>query len=283
MIGKKFLYGYHHSLYDTNLADLVDQLNVVDLQYRGFTFEGAAMGMALLDTISLTNKLRLKKFMDGAGKPHIYMLHVGAGWAYAKLPVRVEKMLDQFDPVLKWLVMDGYGFCNAYFKTKKYVKNAEAPALEGYALHAFYQGVGRCLWFVEGANPEKISKRIGSFPTEFSGDLWSGVGLASTYAGGVDKAVIEKLRETGKDYHLYLAQGAAFAAKARILAGNLMPHTDMACQIFSYISANKAASIADETWHELKSVEIDGLTVYESWRKKIRNRLAEILDQPVIT
>lgn len=34
-----------------HLKDLVPELNLVEAELRGFAFEGAAMGLALLDTI----------------------------------------------------------------------------------------------------------------------------------------------------------------------------------------------------------------------------------------
>jgi len=62
------------------LQALSERLEQVELEYRGFAYEGAAMALALRDAIVPASS-RLTGFMAGAGKQHIYMLHVGAGWA----------------------------------------------------------------------------------------------------------------------------------------------------------------------------------------------------------
>ena len=58
-----------------------------------------------------------------------------------------------------------------------------------------------------------------------------GVGLACAYAGGVDREAIEALLTSARAYRAPLAQGAAFAAKARERAGIPASHTDLACRI----------------------------------------------------
>src|SRR6185295_14439151 len=91
------------------------------------------------------------------------------------------------DPVLGWLALDGYGFHEAFFRTERSVRRQEVPRKVrgfGYPRHAFDQGIGRCLWFVEGAHVGRIAATIGAFPEDRRPDLWSGVGLAATYAGG---------------------------------------------------------------------------------------------------
>src|ERR1039457_1019400 len=83
----------------------------------------------------------------------------------------------------------------------------------GSPRRAFDQGLGRSLWFVEGADASRIAAAISSFPKARQPDLWSGVGLACAYAGGRDQAHLELLRETAGPYVAQVAQGAAFAAK----------------------------------------------------------------------
>src|SRR5918992_4509567 len=48
-IGITFLSGYHAALEETGLVPLARRLAAVDAELRGFAFEGAAMGLALLD------------------------------------------------------------------------------------------------------------------------------------------------------------------------------------------------------------------------------------------
>jgi len=78
-VGTIFLVGYHAAL-QKNELEALSELEQVELEYRGFAYEGAAMALALCDAIVPASS-RLTGFMAGAGKQHIYMLHVGAGWA----------------------------------------------------------------------------------------------------------------------------------------------------------------------------------------------------------
>jgi hypothetical protein len=51
-IGRTFLEGYHASLEEDEPGRLVDRLDGVEPEFRGFAFEGAAMGLALADHLS---------------------------------------------------------------------------------------------------------------------------------------------------------------------------------------------------------------------------------------
>lgn len=270
-IGATFVQGYHAALEDDCFEVLVPSLQSLEAELQGFAFEGAAMGLALLDYF-LPPKQRLISFMQGPGKNHIYMLHVGAGWTLGRLPRSARRLMRQFDPLLCWLVLDGYGFHQGFFSWSRFIDNQALPArLSGDALHVFDQGLGRSLWFVRGADVAQISSTIDAFPAERRGDFWSGIGLACAYAGGVERGAIEALcKAAGKD-RWNLAQGAAFAAQARQRAGNPAPHTDLACKVFSGRSSDEAASLTDECLKGLPQ----GEQAYALWRLQLRTQLAQ--------
>ena len=75
-----------------------------------------------------------------------------------------------------------------------------------------------------------------------------GIGLACAYAGGVDAESVRHLRTQARDYVGHVAQGAAFAAKARSRAGNPADHTDLACRIIGGVTAKEAAAITDHAF-----------------------------------
>jgi hypothetical protein len=272
-IGATFLHGYHTALEAESGEPLARQLNTVEAEFRGFAFEGAAMALALLDRLLPWGGGRLKSFVEGAGAAHVYMLYVGAGWALARLrrdPARARK---SFDPLLGRLAADGYGFHEGYFKWPVYVARRERPRrLSGYALRVFDQGLGRSLWFVRGAEVEKIIETVGAFEQERQSDLWSGVGLACAYAGGVDDAGVEALRAGAGRFAPQLAQGAAFAAKARERAHNTAAHTEKACRILCGMSAGAAAEITDAALIGLPSDDGD-VPAYEVWRRRIADAI----------
>jgi len=274
-IGETFLDGYHAALADAGGAALAGYLRSIDSELQGFAFEGAGMALALLDHLLPFRGGRFQRFLRSEGASHIYMLHVGAGWAMARLPWlrwRTGALLGSLDPLLRWLAMDGYGFHQGYFYWPRSVRLQEIPrGLSPYARRAFDQGLGRSLWFVEGADAPRIAHTIGAFPQNRRADLWSGVGLASAYAGGVPQSDLEVLREAAGSYAPQVAQGVAFAAKTRQRAGNPAPYTDLACRVLCGASAKQAAAVTDSA---LRDLPPDGAEpAYEVWRQRIQEQL----------
>ncbi|MEQ9237418.1 DUF1702 family protein [Coleofasciculus sp. E2-BRE-01] len=278
-VGHTFLQGYHSAIAydDSNL--LLTQLNTVSPEWRGFAFEGAAMGLALLDGLTPWKGKRVERFLGEAGANHTYMVHVGVGWAIARLPWLRDEYLAKLDPLLSWLAIDGYGFHQGYFYGRDFVTGIAIPKrLSGYAGNVFDQGLGRSIWFVNGADLTRIPQTLENFPPVRRADLWSGIGLACTYAGGVDSDGIAALKIAAGEYQPELAQGAAFAAKTRLRARNLTAHTQMACQVLWGMSAEAAAEITDIALQDLpksspaklKGKLGDMLPAYEIWRRRIQ-------------
>jgi hypothetical protein len=271
-IGRTFISGYNQALDTNDLATLARRLANTENELCGFAYEGAATALALLDHLTPWNCGRLRRFIDGPAAGHVYMAHVGAGWAIARIPwlrQRLDAFLAQLDPLLCWLAIDGYGFQEGFFKSRKNITAKKYPAgLSGYARRVFDQGLGRSLWFVNGTDVSRISETITSFPEIRRADLWSGVGLACAYAGRVDHTALERLRAAAGGWTPDLAQGAAFAAKTRQRAGNQADHTETACWLLCGLSAEAAAKITDDALEHLKS---DGEEpAYEIWRRRIR-------------
>lgn len=272
-IGVTFLSGYHAALEATELVPLARRLAAVETDLRGFAFEGAAMGLALLDCFTPWRKDRWRTFTEGLAESHIYMMHVGLGWALARLRRSVTPYLSRLDPLLGWLVVDGYGFHEGYFGWPRYVEQRVIPAsLNGYEKRVFDQGLGRSIWFVKGANVAAVASAINAFPYLRRDDMWSGVGLACAYAGGCGRAAMESLRAVANEHLPALAQGVAFAAKTRQRAANLNSHTETVCRLICGQSAEEAAAITDAALENLR--EEDGLPTYEVWRRRIQNKIA---------
>jgi hypothetical protein len=277
-VGRVFLQGYHSALQHRDQSALAELLNQIELEHRGFAYEGAAMALALQDRIFLRRD-SLARFMDGDGRPHIFMLHVGAGWAYARLPWlrrRMEAAIGKLHPVLRWLVMDGYGFHEGYFHWKDRPGPEVRPLrLSEDARHVFFQGLGRSLWFIKGANVSEISKTIASFHPVYRDDAWSGVGLACAYAGGLAADAIARLQHEAGAHSAGLAQGAAFAAKARQLAENPAPHTEIAAHVLCGMPAKQAAALCDETYSK---INLRYLCPYQHWRQLLQKALFSSLE-----
>lgn len=271
-IGIVFLSGYHAALEESEFDLLARRLAFVETDLRGFAFEGAAMGLALLDCFTPWRKDRWRTFTGRLAQPHIYMMHVGLGWALARLRRSVTAHLAQLDPLLGWLVVDGYGFHEGYFSWPRYIEGRDIPGhLSGYEQRVFDQGLGRSLWFVKGADVAAVASAINAFSSARHDDLWSGVGLACAYAGGCGRAAIESLRAAAGGHLPALAQGVAFAAKSRQHAENLNPHTETVCRLICGHSAEETAAITDAALKDLR--EEGGMPAYEVWRRRIQNNI----------
>jgi hypothetical protein len=252
------LEGYHATLESSRFEVLVPHLEEVELELRGYAYEGAAMGLTGLDCF-LPWKKRLKAYMAGPGAAHIYMVHIGAGEALARLRRKPEPFIARLeDRVLCWLVMDGYGFHEGFFSRRRFVEEQVIPAhLSRYARRIFDQGLGRSIWFTAGANVERISATIATFPQARQSDLWLGVGVGCTYVGGIDREAIESLRRAAGPYGPQMAVGAAFVAKGRQRAGNPASHTGQACEVLCGLSAEQAAHKTDVAFQNLPTDGIE--------------------------
>ena len=276
-IGAAFLTGYQAALLGPSPAALAEPLSAVERDFRGFAFEGASMALALLDGLLPWTRSRLRAFVDETARRHVYMAYVGAGWAWARLRRSPgERRAAALHPLLGWLAVDGFGFHQGYFAPGRFVDEAAPPRLRGYAARAFDQGLGRSLWFVEGAGVERIAARIGRFEAGRRADLWSGVGLACAYAGGVGAEDVRRLLDASGEHAAHVAQGMVFAAEARARAEIATDHTDIACRVALGRSAEWAAALAVRALRDLP----DGASAeprYERWRGAIRDDLAEVV------
>ncbi|HZD94274.1 MAG TPA: DUF1702 family protein [Candidatus Sulfotelmatobacter sp.] len=270
-IGRAFLDGYHSALRHGEQSALVEQLQQVALEARGFAYEGAAMALALFDAMRIHGNA-LPRFIAGSGKPHVFMLHVGAGWAYARIPWKrrhIEKVISKFHPVLGWLIVDGYGFHEGYFHGRDQGRITRATArLSVDARRVFHQGLGRSLWFSNGADGNAIAHSISNFALLYREDAWSGVGLACAYAGGISARSIEDLRRQAGEYAAAVAQGVAFAAKARQLAGNPAAHTELACSVLCGMHAEEAAALCDVAFQQIDPFHA---CTYQHWRRLLQS------------
>lgn len=239
--------GYHLVLDDSRPATLVARLDEVDLAWRGYAYEGAAMGLTGLDCFVPTRD-RFGEYVEGPARQHAYMAHIGAGEALARLRRRPEPFLNRLShPVLRWLVMDGYGFHEGFFRPDRHIIAQQVPGhLSPNARRIFDQGIGRSVWFIAGADVDDISSILRVFPAHRRADLWLGVGVGCGYVGGISADEVRRLQRHSGDHCRQLAVGAAFVAKGRIQAGNLTPDTAMSAEILCRRSAHDAAVLVDD-------------------------------------
>ncbi|WP_327044145.1 DUF1702 family protein [Microbispora sp. NBC_01189] len=293
-IGETFLTGYAYAVEARHPEEAEERLEQLPWQFRGFAYEGAGMGFAVRDGLPFGGH-HVSRFLQGKADDHVYMVYVGIGWAMARLPrFRWAKAsAAATDPVLRWLVLDGYGFHQAYFHTDRYVHRqyrepdfpwpADGPAR--YASRAIDQGIGRAIWFVGGADPEMAADLIDAFDESRRADLYSGAGLAATYAGAADEAELRALRRRARNYSPQVAQGGVFAGAARFRAGLVTPHTTLAAGLLCGVTPEQASDLADTSRAEAEATSAEpsgpsGVPAYELWRRRIVSGLSNLETAP---
>ncbi|WP_242900828.1 DUF1702 family protein [Actinomadura terrae] len=276
-VGATFLTGYGHAVEARTVAEAEERLEEIPVRFRGFAYEGAAMGLTVLDALPGGGSRRLAALLAGRGNAHIYMAYIGAGWAMARVPRFRWSKISLPDPLLRWLALDGYGFHQAYFKTDRYVhQHHEEPRFpwpaddpHRYARHAIDQGIGRALWFVGGTDVRVVCDLIDGFADSRQADLWAGAGLAATYAGGSDEQDLREFARRAGPYRVNAAQGSAFAAKARLLAGLSVAHTAVGTGVLCGVSPEEAAQICDDTRKAAADAGDGEMPAFERWRRDI--------------
>jgi hypothetical protein len=278
--------GFEAGIEARDLREISWRLDLLDEQLRGFGYEGATMALTILDRLLPGRRNRTRELLTGPAAPHTFLTYIGIGFAMARLPrVRWAGVLPDlsgspYHPWLSWLAVDGYGFDLAYFHPDRWVDQQRRPrpypwlGAAGYFWRAVDQGIGRALWFIHGARVGDVAAAVGRFGVDRRPDLWSGVGLAATFAGGASTDRLAQLRRLAGEHRPELAQGAAFAAKARSFAGLVPPHTEQAITTLGGLTTAAAAALVDAA---VAATSTSGpQVVYEQWRTYVRQRFARI-------
>ncbi len=83
------------------------------------------------------------------------------------------------------------------------------------------QGLGRLLWYTAKAEPETLTNLITPFAEERKQDLWRGVGIEVSYAGGCEEETLRQLKTLSSGFATDLAVGVTLATLSRKAANTL--------------------------------------------------------------
>lgn len=278
-IPQSVVVGFEWGIEARGREEVERRLAMVEPELRGFAYEGAVMAFTVRDAV---RGHRTRELILGSGRPHFFLACIGIGFAMARLPRPLwRKVMPDlheipFHPTMSWLAVDGYGFDLAYFDTERWVDRQARPEpypWDGhpeYFLRAVDQGIGRALWFIHGGRCDAVAEAVGRFPGDRRADLFSGVGLAATFAGGATATELAGLREAAAraGHDADLALGAVFAVKARHHARFVPPQTVTGAAELTGLDVEEAVDLADRT--EVDRAGTGPLPQYELWRRNIR-------------
>ena len=275
--------GFEWGVEARDLWELERRLELVEDEMRGFAYEGATMALTVRDAMAGGRGTLARRLLSGPGVPHIFLTYIGIGFAMAHLPRALWRSVlpdltgTPYHPTMSWLAVDGYGFDLAYFHTPRYVGRRVRPAAFPWRGRADYfpravdQGIGRALWFIHGGRAADLAGAVGAFEPDRRADLWSGVGLAAVFAGGSGAEALRAMRLEAGPHHAHLAQGAVFAAKARVFSGCVPGHTAPAVDALCELSVVDAAALADAAGDVRPAA---GDVDYELWRGNVRRHFS---------
>ena len=287
-VPRAVLEGFQYGADQSSTEEIVRRLEWIDPNYRALAYEGAIGALILRDMLAGGRTQHAEEFVRGPAAPYATLAYIGCGLVLPRLPRSLwSRAIPLFDsdpllPWLRWSAIDGYGFDKAYFDPKRWVFARAVPkpypfdSAPEYFLPVFDQGVGRALWFIFGGDVAAIPSVIERFPAGRRGDLWSGIGAASSYIGGPPRNDIRALVIAGDEYRADMAIGSVSAIKARHHAGFVPEATELAAELICGASVQEAVAVADEAVQ--RQAEDTAVPPYIQWRQRVRAQFAE---QPV--
>jgi len=225
----------------TESAALTSYLENAEAEFRSIAYESVSVAIALDE---LEKKQRLDTWLlyaKGPALAHQAQVYVGLGWAIAKLNLPFLPVVEKIDSRLHHRVADGCGYYDGGFRQRQAVMGLQLPAyLPEALLQAYDQGIGRSLWYTSNADSSRVRSRIAGFPAHRQADLWRGVGIAVTYAGGCDDELLKTVLQYAGAHRLQLAGGAALAAQSRINAKTITADTERCARLWFELTADES-------------------------------------------
>lgn len=210
---KLFVLGYQEAL-KASKEDLPTLFNKATGNSRGFALEGAAMAVTMIDELDKSDKGLLALLLSGKQEHERELCAIGVGWASARLryPAQwIPSCIYELQPVI-----DGYGFYQGFFNGYK-PKESQYFKLVQQEHEAYFNGIGRSIWFTLADSLKKINTTIAKYTDEAKGALWCGVGTACIFTGNDDH--LKKLMELAGSYETAISEGAK---KSRRLLDSLL-------------------------------------------------------------
>ncbi len=207
------------------------------------------------------------------GPEHELGLALGLGWALSWLELPAQGLIEDLDPLLRWRVLDGYGFRDGLVSPRPFALRQDPPALiDGYARTIWRQGLGRSLWYTTHGDLDELGAILAAFPASERADLWRGIGVAATWIGSLDEVSMNLLQEAAGAERSWLALGSAMAARTCRDIGGVTERQTAPCSVLGGASPEALAAVTDAAEAALPATEGE-LPLFQQWMNGIASRL----------
>lgn len=249
----------------------ISLLNSFEEDFRGIAYEAASMGLALADLKAGEELRNWNHFSQTQGRGYGIQIHIGLGWALAQEQTDPAPFLPALQPMLRYRVLDGYGYYEGTFRRRKSVLSQQGLNLEdATATSAFDQGLGRSLWYTCLGKPEEVKNAIDKFPAARQRDLWRGAGIAVAYVGGASVPLLQSVLNAAHTYRAALIAGAVMALVSRQQANYIMPDTALCCKTWTGKTATDLLSINQQL---ISEIPLNAPNAYAWWIEKLEGCL----------
>ncbi|HKR03933.1 MAG TPA: DUF1702 family protein [Bacteroidia bacterium] len=247
-----------------DLDGLIKHIENTSSEFRSVAYEGAAMSLALKD-FSSNNALKLWNSLLKISQHHEGQVHIGLGWAIAEAKPGDLSFMKTIHSKIAFRVWDGCGYYNGIFRQRQTIKNqTRQDYISENNFKSYDQGIGRSMWYNCKGHPAKVAETIQTFSVSRQDDLWRGVGIACSFAGGCDANILSNLFSLAGKNSVHLSLGAIMVAKSRSQANTVTKHIELVCKVWCNLSVqdaellfSKAESSADSFESFLSKMEAE--------------------------
>jgi hypothetical protein len=225
--------------------EMIQQLGMVDKEFRSMAFEGASMAIAI-KSIEQQEELKSWLMFLEANPYYATQITIGMGWAIGEKNLNPDSILKNLNPMAQARALDGFGYYMGLFRRRVSIRTQQIPeGIPDNLQLAFDQGVGRSLWYISKGDLEMLERMMDSFPAYRQKHMWRGIGVACPVVGGCHSQHLNALRLLSGDFKNQIATGCALAARSSVTAGVDNRFLDDACELWLNRSRIESARLTE--------------------------------------
>ncbi|MBU6454099.1 MAG: DUF1702 family protein [Cyanobacteria bacterium REEB67] len=231
---------------ETDMSNLVRQLNVEDEIERRILIEAAFASVATQDLIKPGEQSRIDILRASLPDSPV-LVYQGLGGAFATTDLESSTLWTLKQNFFGWMALDCFGFHKGYFEWATTIDRMAVPAnLDTMARYAFDCGVGRALWLIADGEPRVVKELVSRFAPDRRAALWSGIGLYTGFVGARDHNDLKKLRKLAGADLCHLQEGIGLAAFILNDAKQTLAHTKGASEIICGATLTDVLQLASD-------------------------------------